>query len=203
MSEFDIILENALHRYQRTEFLVGDLIKLVDSWDSDDWVKRQSGGQIDKVREIVGSGHHLRVAGIRGLYNDGSNAHGNQDSADYHYIELVEELAPGRYSNFVTLPVHLIQRVELEGNNVTRPMPDDMVHKSNTHIELVPANVEANDDPMGAVKQTRCDHPAKEMAGSNVKLDGALTPPEMGAPKKLPESYTAFLDKNGTAQYLG
>ena len=55
---------------------------------------------------------------------------------------------------------------------------------------------------MGAVKQTRGDHPAKEMPSQDNKLDGTINPPEMGAPSKLPESYTAFLDRNGTTKYL-
>jgi hypothetical protein len=31
--KFDIVVENALHRFQVTEFLVGDLVKLVDNWE--------------------------------------------------------------------------------------------------------------------------------------------------------------------------
>ena len=171
--KFDTIVENALHRFQRTEFLVGDLVKLVENWDRDDWVKRQSKGMIERVREIVEQGRHLRVAGIRGLYEDGSSGLGNQEAADYHYIEMVEELAPGRYSGFVTVPVHLVERVQIEGNNVTAPMPDGLVRKPNHHIKPEEVNIEHGDDMINPTHQTRCEHPAKEMPKQNVTLPGA------------------------------
>jgi hypothetical protein len=172
-SKFDLIVENALHRHQRTEFLVGDLVELVDNWGSDDWVKRQSGGQVDRVREIAEAGHHLRVAGIRGLYGDGNNGLGNQESPDYQYVELVEELSPGRYTNFFTVPVHLVRRIELEGNNITAPVPDDQRRDSTSHIEPLADDIVDGGDPMGSVKQTRVDHPDKILPDENVVLPGA------------------------------
>lgn len=172
-SKFDLIVENALHRFQRTEFLVGDLVTLTDGWDRDEWVKRQSEGTIEHVRNIIDSKHHLRVAGIRGLHNDGYSAMGNSETPDFHYVELVEELSPGRYSNFVTVPVHLVKRVELEGNNVTAPMPDDMVRDSTAHIAPEEVSAELNDDPMGAVKQTGVKDGDKSLPDKNVTLPGA------------------------------
>lgn len=169
--KFDIIVENALHRFQRSEFLVGDLVKMVDNWEKDDWANHQSGGLLERLKQMIEVGHHIRVTSIKGLYNDGMRAIGNSQSPDHHYADIVEEIAPGRYTGVMTVPVHLLKRVDI-GNNVTAPMPDDMVRNNDAHIGAEDVNVEETEDPMGAVKQTGVKDGDKSLRNKDEKMPG-------------------------------
>jgi len=69
--------------------------------------------------------------------------------------------------------VHLLERVELEGNNVTLPVPDDLKRDASHHIDAAVVDLQKGDDPMGVMNQTRCEHPDKEMPQKNVTLPGS------------------------------
>ena len=176
---FDNIVENALSRFQRTEFLVGDAVefvdpKIFDSWENskDEWIKRQSSGMIDKIKGMVAGGNPIKVTAIKGLHDDGMKAGGNSESPDFHYCDVVEELAPGRFWNVTTIPVRMLKRVDL-GNNVAVRIDGDKERISGAHID--PEELVNDDsDEMGAQKMTGVNDGDKTLTTKNKKLKGAI-----------------------------
>jgi hypothetical protein len=137
----------------------------------DDWAKHQSSGLLERLRQVIDTGHHIRVTAIKGLFDDGMKTMGNSQSPDHHYADIVEEIAPGRYTSVLTVPVHMLERIDI-GNNVTAPMPDDMVRGAKHHIDTQDVSVEETDDPMGAVKQTGVKLGDKELHNQDVQMPG-------------------------------
>jgi len=168
--KFDTVVENALHRFQKTEFLVGDVVEFIKNWENDEWTKRQSSGLIDKLKEVLDSGDNILVTAIKALHDDGMKSGGNAESPDHHYCDIVQELAPGRYTNVMTVPVHFLKRVDI-GNNRSAPIPDKNVRKSGAHIK--PEEVGEDSDPMGSAESTGVNEGDKDLPVSDTNISQA------------------------------
>lgn len=164
MQKFNTLLENVWQPYQRGNFLVGDLVKFKNGWESHDWVKGLIEGKLTRLKEMMESGDNLRVCAIK------TDRESNNDMGPF-WVDIVREAAPGAYRDFLTIPEGLLDKIDLGINRA--PISDSQVKDDPSHIKPADPSLPNANAYHDMVKQTRCTHPAKEMPGSNVKLPGA------------------------------
>ena len=177
-SKFNTIFESNFTRFQGSGFLTGDIIKLKDGWENDDWCKDAPSQLLDKLKEISESDLVLRVSSVKPI-RPGVQGSVQQDQvAGEFFVDIAQEMAPGMYNGqFVTVPGHLI---EISGSNDTLPeLPDSLRREDD--VDVKPYNLEkesAGDDEMSKFthpeKQTGTDNKENvNLTDKNVTLPGA------------------------------
>ena len=175
MSKFDIIVESAMRRFQGTDLLVGDRVKFIENYLQHEWWKKQAAVKLERIKGLIESGDNIRVSAVKAL-RPATASVGNFEDVDDFYVDVVHETAP-----VFTVPQALLEALE-DYPNLAGKTPDSQVRKDNTNIK--PEDVEIEDKNLSMTKQTRCEHPAKDMPTSNTDLPNASKPTDG-------ESYTA------------
>lgn len=184
-SKFDTLFESNFSRYQGGGFLTGDVIKLKDGWERDDWAKKAPAQVVEKIAELAGSDLILRVSSVKTIRPTINSSVDQAGGVDDFYLDICQETAPGMWNgHFVTIPQHL---VELNGpNDGPPPIPDSM--KREDVVDVKPKEISSEDtaneggEEMDPKKQTGTDDKFnKTLPDNNTTLPGAT-----GA-----ESYTA------------
>ena len=169
-SKFDTIFESNFSRFQGGGFLTGDIIKLKDGWDSDEWTSKAPAQVVDKLKELNDSDLILRVSSVKAIRPAVNSSIDQSLGVDDFHLDIAQEMAPGRFSgNFITVPQHL---VELHGDNTTlAPLPDSL--KRVEDIDVKPSELSTETDSE-TTKQTGTDDKTnKSMTGTNTTLPGA------------------------------
>lgn len=175
-SKFDILFESNFARFQGGGFLTGDVIKLKQGWNTDEWCKTAPAQLIETLNDLDSSDLLLRVSSVKAI-RPAVNSSVDQalQVTDFH-VDVVQETAPGRFSGkFITIPQHLI---ELNGPNDRLPdVPESLKRKDDVDIkprELSVQSEEQGDDFTNPVKQTNSnDNVNKKMTSKNISLPGA------------------------------
>lgn len=169
-SKFDTIFESNFSRFQGGGFLTGDIIKLKEGWDSDDWTSKAPTQVVDKLRELNESDLVLRVSSVKAIRPAVNSSVDQSLGADDFHLDIAQEMAPGRFSGvFVTVPQHL---VELHGDNTTlAPIPDSLKREEAIDVKPTELSTETEGE---AIKQTGTDDKTnKSMTDTNTTLPGA------------------------------
>jgi len=132
MGRFTALYESAIQRFTRGGFLTGDLVKFTDKAFSDDFFKKQAPNYMDKAKSFASSGRNIRVSAVKAV-RPTIHSGDVQNEADSFLVDIVLELAPGLYKEFLTVPAHLLQHVDT-GINLA-PVPDDLKRKDTTQIK--------------------------------------------------------------------
>ena len=176
-SKFDTIFDSNFSRFQGGGFLTGDVIKLKDGWESDEWTSNAPAQVVDKLKEIAGSDLVLRVSSVKAIRPAVNSSVDQAAGADDFHIDITQELAPGRFSGvFLTVPQQII---ELDGPNDTLPgVPDSLKREEDVDIkprELTGDDINTEgDDFVDPKKQTGTDDKTnKKLTDSNNTLPGA------------------------------
>lgn len=176
-SKFDTLFESNFSRFQGGGFLTGDVIKLKDGWESDEWTSNAPAQVVDKLKEIAGSDLVLRVSSVKAIRPAVNSSVDQAAGVDDFHIDITQELAPGRFSGvFLTVPQQII---ELDGPNDTLPdVPDSFKREENVDIkpkELTGDDVTTEgDDFIDPKKQTGTDDKTnRTMTDSDIKQPGA------------------------------
>ena len=178
-SKFNTIFESNFTRFQGSGFLTGDIIKLKDNWERDEWCKSAPEQLLGKLKEINDSDLVLRVSSVKPI-RPGVQGSTQQDQvAGEFFVDIAQEMAPGMYNGqFVTVPGHMI---EISGDNDTLPeLPDSLRREDD--VDIKPVNIEqesAGDDEMSKfinpVKQTNTeDKVNKHLTNKDIKQPGAI-----------------------------
>lgn len=178
-SKFNTIFESNFTRFQGSGFLTGDIIKLKDGWESDDWCKDAPGQVLDKLKELSDSDLVLRVSSVKPI-RPGVQGSVQQDQVPGEFfVDIAQEMAPGMYNGqFVTVPGSLI---ELSGDNDTLPeIPDSLRREED--VDVKPRKIEqesTGDDEMSKftnpAKQTNTeDKVNKQLTDKDIKQPGAI-----------------------------
>jgi hypothetical protein len=141
---FKKLYEATLSRYTRGGFLTSDRVKFADNALKNDFFKNQPDSVKQAVQELINSGLNLRVRNVKSAMPAVMGA-GNPDDFGYSFtIEIVPEIAPGRYdvNKAVTVPANLLVH-QNDGINLT-PVPDRL--KYDNKVQIKPEEVEVNDD---------------------------------------------------------
>jgi len=124
--------ESYMRRYERGGFLVGDVFKFNDDYQSTDCYKALPKKTKDLLTKMIDSGLHIRVVGIKDTEPSRYPASSQQSSLDVN-LNLALDDGGGRYSHYVTVPGLLGQAVQYAPNLL--PIPDALKRKSNVNIK--------------------------------------------------------------------
>lgn len=131
MSKFEALLENTLVRYQRSQFLTGDLIKFKKNWQKNGWVQANPDFS-QKIMQFIESGDNLRVSAVKSYPSSVQGSYGSYENEQANLIDITQEFAPGLYRDFMTVPSNIIEVVDT-GNNLA-PIPDSKRRKDSTTL---------------------------------------------------------------------
>jgi len=168
MSKFDVIVEAALNRFQGTNFLVGDRVKLIDNYASHEWSRKQPALKLERIKEMIDSGDNIRVTAVKAQRPPVADS-GSFEAVDDFYVDIMREAAPGLFlpSQVFTFPQELLEYID-DGINLSGPTPEGQIRKDNSNIK--PEQLDQDPDELRQ-KQTRCEHPKKEMPADNVDIN--------------------------------
>lgn len=135
-SKFEQVLEEQLNRFTRSGLLCGDLVKFKEGYLNDDWMKTQDQIKVDKIKEIVESGDYLRIGHIKSPY--GYSLAGKSYEPDNFFVDVTREIAPGIFTDVVTVPSYLVELIMTGGENRTQtPINPNNVRPNNEQIKPV------------------------------------------------------------------
>ena len=124
--------ESYMRRYERGGFLVGDVFKFNDNFKSSDSYKALGSNTQGLIDQMLDSGLHIRVVGIKDTAPARYPANPATSSIDPN-LDIALDTGGGRYSHYCTIPCCLGQAVEYYPNLL--PIPDAMRRKSNVNIQ--------------------------------------------------------------------
>lgn len=109
--KFKVLYETIYNRYkQGSGFLEGDLVKLKDSYKSEEGYKSLAETVKQRVEDTVKSGLNLRVGRLHTPDNQyGSFGYLNLPAT---HADLYQELSPGNFGNLVTVPLSILEPVD-------------------------------------------------------------------------------------------
>lgn len=201
---FTKLYETTLARYNRGGFLASDRVKFTDKALSNDFFKNQPESVKNAVKELIDSGLNLRVKNIKSTMPAVMGA-GNTDYNGYSFsIEVVPEIAPGRYdiNKTVVVPADLLVH-QNDGVNLP-PVPDSMKYNNKVQIEPKKSDeylkADKTPSPFNPISQTQMSDVGnkklnkgdRNLTDTNIKIPAA---PAVN--HKDPASYTAqYLPKS-------
>jgi len=145
--KFDILFEGTFQRYQAGGFLIGDLITFKKGALSDPWVKDKPSQFADKLRSFVEGDRNLRVTNVKAIRPASAGDSQADNQVDGFYLDIVREIGPGQFMDFMTIPSYLVDIVETGINEP--PIPDSLKRKDTSHIKP-----EEDDDDLGEESPT-------------------------------------------------
>lgn len=163
MSDFDIIFEKEIERFQSGGVLIGDRVRFRKNCLNLDYVKNRASSYQDMIKACMEPTFdlNLRVGAVKSIYpTTTQNYTGGSESPDGVYLDVYIEYAPGLYRNPITIPIEAVEVID-DGNN-RGPVPDSLKRKNNTHgpkeIKTEPTN-NAGTDVNYASKNTAIPTP--------------------------------------------
>jgi hypothetical protein len=198
--KFIKLYEAAISRYNRGGFLTSDRVKFVDGVLKNDFFKNQPDTIKTAVKSLIDSGLNLRVKNVKSAMPAVMGA-GNPDNFGYSFsIEVVPEIAPGRfdYNRTVVVPANFLSH-QNDGINLP-PVPDQFKYDNKVQIE--PTEIELHDTKNHYTPQQQThmsDLGNKKLAAGDRELadKNTVIPSSPAVGHKDPASYTAqYLPKN-------
>lgn len=126
------LVEAYLSRFQRGGFLVGDVFKFNDNFKTLDCYKNLGQNVKDMIDQMIETGLHVRVVGIRdkGMPRYPGNP---QTSSNDVELSLALDNGGGRYTHYINLSPEMGQP-DINYPNLP-PIPDAVVRKSKVNIK--------------------------------------------------------------------
>jgi len=134
MSQFDVLLEKELERFQMGGVIVGDRVRFKDDCYDHPYIKNRGQSYIDIIRACQEPSFdlNLRVGAVKSIYpTTTQNYVGGSEAPDGVFLDIYIEYAPGLYRNPMTVPIEVVV-VQDDGNN-RGPVPDSLVRKNKVH----------------------------------------------------------------------
>ena len=148
--KFEQVIESTLVRFQQGGLLVGEVVKIKKKALTHPKVKEMGDNVKANIEMLMQTDLNLRVTAIksiRGSIGDMSDGLGGGTTSaptDF-WVDVAVEHAPGFTSNPITLPIEVLDRVELGAN--LAPIPDSLKRKGNVNIK--PVEVDGYDNNKG------------------------------------------------------
>lgn len=168
MSKFEALLENTLVRYQRSQFITGDLIQFKKNWQKNTWVQANQ-DYAQKIRNFIESGDNLRVSAVKASPSSVHGSFGSYENEQANLIDITQEYAPGLYRDFMTVPSNIIEVIDT--NNNLAPIPASKKRKDNTTLKPQDVKIGKATDKYGPEKETGLGESGdRKLNNKNVKL---------------------------------
>lgn len=130
--KFIPLLESYMKRFERGGFLIGDVFKFNDNFKSSEDYKKLGQNVQDLIDQMIESGLHIRVVGIKDEEPQRYPASDIGSSLEV-VLNLALDTGGGRYTHHVSVPMSLGQPVHYAPNLL--PIPDAMRRKSKVNIK--------------------------------------------------------------------
>jgi len=182
--EFERIHEETLYRYQQGGFLRGDYAKIKKDALKHESVKGLSEQMKCILQDAINKGTMLRVSYIKSGATESFS--GPVDAANIATGELwadcYEEYAPGMWNNVMTVPLGILEKIEIEGANGFPPYNKDLVRGHDPD--------KSNDDPSNKEMriQTKGEDENRTLPKNNTKLANTSIPKDGRKQAKFKES---------------
>jgi hypothetical protein len=135
------LVETYLSRFQRGGFLIGDVFKFNDNFKNSEGYKKLGQNTRDLIDQMIESGLHVRVVGIKDTTSP--RYPGNpQTSSNDVLLTLALDNGGGRYTHYVNITPDLGTAETFYPN--LPPVPDAVVRKNNINIK--PKELEKTDN---------------------------------------------------------
>lgn len=179
--KFEQIHEETLYRYQQGGFLRGDYAKIKKDALKNDLIGGMSEQMKNILNDAIKNETVLRVSYIKSGKSEAFS--GPVDAANIPSCELwadcYVEHAPGMWHNVMTIPLSILEKIELEGSEGYAPYNKDLV-RPNT------------DEPDGETKeldkQTLGKDENRKLGKKNTKLANTKEPKDGRNQAKFKES---------------
>lgn len=162
-TQFNLVLEGIMERYQQGGFVIGDRVRFRDDCLKLDFFKQKASNFIEIVQACMHPKFdlNLRVSAVKSIYpTTTQNYMGGTEAPDNIYVDVIIEYAPGLYRNPMTIP---IEALEIQDDGINRgPVPDSV--KYDNKIIGKPKKVKT--------KETNEFKAEVNLNGKNVKLPG-------------------------------
>lgn len=132
MNKFVKLYESSIQRYTRGGFLTGDLVKFTENAFKDDFFKNQAPNYVHKAKSFADSGLNLRVSAIKAV-RPTIHSGDIQNEAEEFLVDLTQEVAPGLYREFITVPARMLQHIETYPN--LAPVPSGLKREGDVNID--------------------------------------------------------------------
>lgn len=134
MSQFDMLLEKELERFQMGGFLIGDRVKFKKDALSVDYIAKRPQGFKDIIASCMEPSFdlNLRIGAIKSVYpTSATNFQAGNSTPDGVFADVYVEYAPGLYRNPMTVPVEVL---EIMDDGAERgPIPNSSKRQNNIH----------------------------------------------------------------------
>jgi len=162
MSNFDMLLESELSRFQCGGFLVGDRVRFKKDALKHDYIASRAQSFLDIIKSCMDPSFdlNLRIGALKSIYPTSSmNFQGGHVAPDGVFADIYIEYAPGLYKNPMTVPVEVIDCIN---DGAERgPIPNSLKRPNNVHG---PKEVKTSQDDVKA---------DVNLTNQNAKMPGA------------------------------
>jgi hypothetical protein len=186
--KFPVVLESYLQKYTRGGFLTGDMVKIKSDLFRNNFFKKQTKGYQDKVKSWSDCDLLIRVSSVKPIRPTTQGAGNSEITGSEFDIDITQEIAPGRYVDFLTIPAEFLEPYS-NGINLP-PIPDSLKRKDNAQIK---PEIEDEDNQQVAHTQYSDDGKGKLIKGDRKLLNKNIKIPALPATgEKSPsvKSYT-------------
>jgi len=169
-NKFVTLHESYMRRYERGGFLVGDVFKFNDDFKSTECYKTLGNNTRDLIDDMINSGLHIRVTGIKDT--EPARFPASAESSSLHVVlNLALDSGGGRYTHHVSVPGEIGQAIQYAPNLL--PIPDAMRRKDKVTIK--PEEAEETTAPHAA------ENPVRALPTQNTEIpcDPATPSPEV------------------------
>ena len=176
--KFDLFVEGTFQRFQGGNFLAGDVITFKKNALSSDWVKGQATQLVDKIKDFMDTDLNLRVTAVKALRPAASGDAQQDNQVDEFYLDIVREIGPGQFHDFMTIPAILVDVLDTGINEP--PIPDSIRRQDTSHInpEEVETGKLGEESPTNGTWQTRRHAKAEDLENpkKNKKMKSIKAP---------------------------
>lgn len=134
MSQFDVLFEKELERFQQGGIIVGDRVRFKKDALKLDYIAKRGQSFKDIISACMEPTFdlNLRVGAVKSIYpTSATNFQAGYTAPDGVFLDIYIEYAPGLYRNPMTVPIEAIEVIE-DGIN-RGPVPDSLRRKNNIH----------------------------------------------------------------------
>jgi hypothetical protein len=183
VKKFVNLFESYMKRFERGGFLVGDIFKFNDNFKSTEEYKCLGTNVHELLDQMVDSGLHVRVVGIKDTSPARYPANSDTSSLDV-VLDIALDNGGGRMTHYCSVPCCLGQPVQYAPN--LPPIPDAM--RRNDKVTIKPEEAEEDTDNI----QNKTDKGNGELSNTERSLPKTNTeiPCDPVTPSPAVTSYT-------------
>lgn len=166
--KYDKIFENTIYRYQQGGITFGDIVKFKKNALDHEKIKNLGENYKSMIKSAMETDLNLRVSAVKSSRPSTTmnfDAYGTDAATDF-FVDIVVEYAPGLWRDPMTVPMEVLEYVDLGAN--LAPVPDSLKRPSkNTKPSEVVANDAERKNPTKNTKLANTKEPTDGRKGAS------------------------------------